>query len=451
MLLAVGTLLGAGCGRSRPIHRPDVPLEIPPGTQPGSGAEGARAELVHDEHPFAVGVPVRIGLHWRRAPASLSSPAELVLSEPNGHTLAVPADVNLKISIVPGSGDRVRVEGPDGKSWLEGAGPIRVRASEESAGLCAAGRTVRGTLELAGRADTLFVVNILGLEDYLRGVVPREIGKRPSAEEAAVAAQAVAARTYTVKKLGQYGSLPFDLFADVQDQVYDGVAVEDAVADRAIWETRGLILADRDHLIDAYYSSTCGGRRSDIRAVWPQREEHRSLHGGPDGDRGREWCRFSPHFEWTETWSGRELSEIVRRNLPAEVGRAPGSIQGELRELEVKKRGPSGRAAEIEYVLGHEKCRVVGDRNRWVLRRPDGRILRSVLVDFDIEREGGRIARVKARGRGNGHGVGLCQMGAIGRARAGQDFRRILEAYYPGVRIREIRNSDLPPGRVGAL
>jgi stage II sporulation protein D len=398
-----------------------------------------------------VGIPVRIGLHWERSPVSLSSLAEMVLAEPNGHTLAVPADVRLTISIAPGSGDRVRVEGPDGRTWLEAVGPIGVSAGDEDAALCTAGRTVRGTLELAGRADTLFVVNVLGLEDYLRGVVPREIGKRPAQEQEAVAAQAIAARTYTVKKLGQYGSLPFDLFADVQDQVYDGVTVEDAVADRAIWATRGLILADRDRLIDAYYSSTCGGRRSDIRAVWPQREEHRSLRGGPDGERGREWCRFSPHFEWEETWTGRELSEIVRRNLPAEVGRASGSLEGELRGLTIKERGPSGRAAQIEYVLGREKWRVLGDRNRWVLRRPDGRILRSVLVEFEIERRGDRIVAVRAKGRGNGHGVGLCQMGAIGRARAGQDFRQILEGYYPGVQIREIRNSDLPPGRVGAL
>ena len=55
-----------------------------------------------------------------------------------------------------------------------------------------------------------------------------------------------------------------------------------------------------------------------------------------------------------------------------------------------------------------------------------------------------------AEGRGNGHGVGMCQMGAIGRARAGQDFRKILSSYYPGAKIRPIRTGDLPPGRSAA-
>jgi stage II sporulation protein D len=393
---------------------------------------------------------VRVGLHWDRGEAELSAPDGLTVGVPGGRTLELPGDFRLRLAVRSGSAPRVVVREAAGATLLDEAGPLHVRAHGE-AGLRVGERLVRGTLELSARADSLFVVNVVHLEDYLRGVVPKEIGPRPVEEISAVSAQAVAARTYTVQKLGQYGSLPFDLFASVQDQVYEGMAVENGVTDSAIRDTRGLVLADRDGLIDAYYSSTCGGKRSDITAVWPHREAHACLRGGPDGSPGHEWCRHSPHFTWRETWSGTELTELVRRHLPAEVGAAAGSVRGAVEDVRVTNRGRSGRAKEIAYRVGGKTWRVPGDRNRWVLRRPGGGILRSVLIDLDVERAGGKVVRLTARGRGNGHGVGLCQMGAIGRARAGEGFRDILKAYYPGARLRPIRGEDLPPGRSAAL
>lgn len=94
---------------------------------------------------------------------------------------------------------------------------------------------------------------------------------------------------------------------------------------------------------------------------------------------------------------------------------------------------------------------VPGDKNRWILRRPEGGILRSVLIRMDVVRSTGGVSAVRVRGQGNGHGVGLCQVGAMGRAKAGQSFREILEAYYPGTRLRRIQGGDLPPGHPGAL
>jgi stage II sporulation protein D len=315
-------------------------------------------------------------------------------------------------------------------------------------GLLIAGSTpVRGHLEITARAESLFVVNVLALEDYLRGVVPPEIGPREATLKAAVAAQAVAARTYSVKRLGQYQSLPFDLFADVRDQVYRGTSAEDPVADEAIEMTKGLVVAEHGVLIEAYYSSTCGGVRSDIRTAWPHREAYDCLRGGPDGSDGTVWCRSAPHYAWEETWSGWRLSKLVRDNVPALLELPEGSVRGELLDLRVTEREASGRIGALEYVTTEGKWTVPGDRNRWVLRREDGSILRSVLADLEVQKRGGAVAHVEARGRGNGHGVGLCQMGALERAKAGQDFRAILEAYYPGATIRPIRSEDLPEGR----
>jgi stage II sporulation protein D len=261
----------------------------------------------------------------------------------------------------------------------------------------------------------------------------------------------VAARTYSVKRLGQYRSLPFDLYGSVQDQAYDGVGGENAVADAAIRETEGLILADARGPVEAYYSSTCAGRRSDIAEVWPHREVYDCLRGGPDGDPGREWCASSRYFApWTETWDGGRLSRLVRDNAPAMLDLPPGSVKGDLTDLRITGRGPSGRVLGIEYVTTAGRWTVPGDRNRWVLRRPDGGILRSVQVDLQVHKAGGRVTSVTGSGRGNGHGVGMCQVGAIGRAKAGASFREILEAYYPGAALRRIRGEDLPEGRAAS-
>jgi stage II sporulation protein D len=438
----------AGCAGGPPIHTspertarpPDwIPPEPPQRPAPVERADHA----ARGEQPLTGELLVRVGLHWERGKVEVSSRGGFVVED--GDRARVPVSGGAKIVVSAGDDSATVVADRSGRVLCSGIG-LRIRPARDG-DLAAGTRRVRGILELSSRSDSLFVVNVLPLEDYLRGVVPREIGARPEAEREAVAAQAVAARTYTVKRLGQYGSLPFDLYASVQDQVYDGVGGEDPVADFAIRETSGLVVADRGGPIEAYYSSTCGGHRSDIAGVWPHREVYASLRGGPDGTDGRAWCSFSPHFTWRETWSGTALSRLVREHVPAQLELPPSMVRGELVDVRVARRDPSGRASAIEYVTTAGTWSVPGDKNRWVLRRADGSILRSVMIQLDVEKYGGRVRRVTATGRGNGHGVGLCQMGAIGRSRAGASFREILEAYYPGAETRRIRREDVPEGR----
>ena len=429
-----------GCGgppvyRSDPTDPPDEPRAEDP---PRSGAA------------FGEGVLVRVGLHWEKGHVRLRAEKGMGLVVDGGRPSPVSGPRRMVASAR--GGGNVRLAGEGGGVLYEGPGPVTLEGATDGS-LVAGEMRVRGRLELSAKSETLFVVNVVPLEDYLRGVVPREIGPRPASEREAVAAQAVAARTYTVRKLDQYPSVPFDLFASVLDQVYVGIDGENAVADDAIRETRGLVLSDGDRLIEAFYSSTCGGRRSDIEAVWPYRTSHGCLRGGPDGDPGREWCRESPHFRWTESWNGDDLTTLVRRHLPEQLELSemdPSGVAGDLVDLEVTRRGPSGRIAELEYVTTRGRWKLPGDRNRWILRRPGGGILRSVQVELDVTRREGRVVRVTARGQGNGHGVGMCQMGAIGRARAGQGFREILRDYYPGARVRTVGGSDLPAGRAAA-
>ena len=128
---------------------------------------------------------------------------------------------------------------------------------------------------------TLNVVNELPLEEYLRGVVPRELGPEEYPELEALKAQAVAARTYTVRNLGEFRQEGFDICATPRCQVYGGVAAEHWRSDLAIEQTQGQVLLAGEIPIDALYSSTCGGHTEDVGVVFPLKREERYLRGVP--------------------------------------------------------------------------------------------------------------------------------------------------------------------------
>lgn len=290
---------------------------------------------------------------------------------------------------------------------------------------------------------TLTLVNHVPVETYLRGVVPWEIGRPSEDALEAVKAQAIAARTYTYSHLGHWEGLGFDLYADTRDQVYRGLTGTAEITDRAVRETTHRVAVHRGELIRAYYSSTNGGFGATLTDVW-QKEGAEYLRGARDADaRGRSYCADSPHFRWTETWSARELGEVIRANLPAELGRqlSPWDI-GTVENVEVVARDASGRVQRLRITTDLDTYEVWGDRIRWVLRPVRGRfdMLRSTMFSLEPVRRDGKLVGWIARGGGFGHGVGLCQTGALGRARAGQDAATILRAYYQGIDVVDVRS-----------
>jgi stage II sporulation protein D len=105
--------------------------------------------------------------------------------------------------------------------------------------------------------------------------------------------------------------------------------------------------------------------------------------------------------------------------------------------VEVTRTTRAGRVAELRIAFARGEVRVPGYEVRDVLRRPD-RPLWSAAFQLQVTHAAGEVTRLVATGAGSGHGVGMCQWGAIGRARAGQDHGRILETYYPGTRVDRI-------------
>ena len=283
------------------------------------------------------------------------------------------------------------------------------------------------TMEKNGRFS---VINSLPVEEYLRGVVPLEIGKRPESEAEALKAQAVAARTYTYKRIEERKNHFFDLTCTVSDQVYGGVHVEYRESDLAIKLTENLIMAYGDSLVHAYYHSTCGGKTANIEDVW-DKQPYNYLRSVRDTDStGNAYCRISRYFTWKEKWSKWDFNTIVFRHLKNSFPQ--NNIGGKITVFKIESQFADGRVNMCTFGGPGWTQKTGGDKIRFILRRniSDNAILRSANFKITALKD-----VISVEGRGYGHGVGMCQMGAIGRARAGQEFEQILKSYYTGISI----------------
>jgi stage II sporulation protein D len=375
--------------------------------------------------------PVRIGLALDAARPRLSGDMGLRVIDPDeGDLRYVGAGQDIRIGA---DGTGVTLD-PEGRAVRRRV--LAVSPGSEEGMVYLDGRPYRGTLEFTRGADGVRIVNVIGLEEYLVGVVGAELGHRPPAEAAAARAQAVVARTYALRNMGRWEEDGFDLLAGVASQVYRGADDEDPVAAAAVEATAGEVLLYGGELIDAFYSSTCGGEREAGRDVFVGGDRP-YLQAGPDLDpQGRAWCAISPRYRWTTSWTANELAGILRRTLAAE--RLSTSRATDLREARVLDRTGSGRIASLELRGSGGSTVIRGAAVRRVLAPPEGGLLGSTDFTVRIDRRGGRIERLVAEGRGFGHGVGLCQWGAIGRARAGQDHLTILMSYFPGTNLQRI-------------
>jgi len=147
---------------------------------------------------------------------------------------------------------------------------------------------------------------------------------------------------------------------------------------------------------------------------------------------GGSYCVQSPHFRWSEAWSGAGLEGTLQETLPTELRWPPGTPIGALLDLRILRRDETGRVGELQITTTRGQFVARGDRIRWVLRPSNRAILRSTLFDLHVERRDGAIVRVILRGGGNGHGVGMCQTGALEMARRGLSAAAILSHYYDG-------------------
>jgi len=351
--------------------------------------------------------------------------------------------------------DRLVARVPAGEVWhiertgsrMRGIGPDGIASAWQSSGLVARsasgaliavnGKRYRGELLFVQGDSGITIVNRVRMDDYLRGVVPLEIGTKDPRDSSAVQAQAVTARSYAYVHAGaSSSSRPYDVSASVSDQIYGGADVETSVSNAAVSTTRGLVLQYDGRVVNAPYHSACGGSTAAADEIWRTPGEpylQRVSDQIPGTDRF--YCDIAPRFRWTRTLEGETLRVALVRYLSTYTA-TPGGYPGTPRDVQIDTRTPSGRVGTLKIATDRGNYVLRGNDIRYVLRAPDGEILNS--TSFNVQATTGRddaVTRLVLRGTGYGHGVGMCQWGAIGRARAGQDVRTILRTYYPGTTV----------------
>jgi len=334
-------------------------------------------------------------------------------------------------------GGVLRATSSTGASTVSFRGPLVARPTAPGTILSFNGRPYRGEILVLAAGSAVSVINRLSVEEYLRGVVPLEIGQdRTPFEAAAVEAQAIAARSYAYTRID--ANRPYDLTATVTDQVYGGVDAERPVSDDAVAATRDLVLTYRGRVINAPYSSDAGGMTAAASEVWRTADEPYLVAVSdriPGTDRF--YDQESPDFHWTRTIGGNALAGLVARYLPR-YANAPRTV-GSVRAVRETGRTQSGRVAGVQFDTDRGSFTVRGNDVRFVLRSPSGALLPSTMFHMEVRTDGaGRVSALVITGTGSGHGVGMDQWGAIGRARAGQSYAAILSTYYPGTTIGRI-------------
>lgn len=308
-------------------------------------------------------------------------------------------------------------------------------------------RTYRGQVNIVvDRHGKLAVVNIVSVEEMLRGIVPSEI--YPNAHMEALKAQAITARGTLLAKIGtRHIADPYLLCASTHCQMYTGVARETRRTNRAIEATKGEVLFNQRGLVDSVFSSNCGGHTADNDVIWAH-EKDPSLRGHLDAD---SWTakRFSSGItaKNIRSWLSRRPNTYCRRSsfhrkgrfrwkvhlTAAEVSRrvAPFRELGRIKSINVEGRGISGRIKTIEIIGTKNRLHVRRELN---IRRLFG--LKSGMFIIDTTRDkGGWPKQFVFTGGGWGHGAGMCQMGAIGMAEGGHRYPAILKHYYLGAVI----------------
>lgn len=293
------------------------------------------------------------------------------------------------------------------------------------------GKKYRGTISIFENNTQLKIVNILTLEVYVKGVMTKEmpIGNDKENYEA-LKAFSICARTYALNKL-QEGKVYFDIYPDTRDQVYGGVDGETEYTNSIVDETFGEVLIYDNKPATIFYHSTCGGYTEDVENVFRNKALPYlvSVEDGND-----HYCKISPRYEWTEIYQPQVFVErLFKANFIT-------SIDYTLQNLEVLSRFESGRVNELKITLlnSEENEKVIslfGNSMRGIIRTADNKsILRSNFFDIKLD----EYKNITIEGRGSGHGVGLCQWGAIGRSKFGINYLDILNHYFPGTTLKNI-------------
>lgn len=278
--------------------------------------------------------------------------------------------------------------------------------------------------------NKLLVINRLPVNDYLLGVLPAEMAVKLNQPERleALKAFAVCARTFAEMKKAK-GNTYFDIVDDVRDQVFEGFGKFTELDNNAVTETSHEVLRYKEKLAEVFYHSACGGMLEDPANVFSGKVDD-YLVSKKDGDENPN-CEISPTFYWKETYTQSELLKLLKaKNLLSKKQRV-------IKDIEISEVFTSGRVKELRISFDNADdiiLKALEVRNFFTRKDTKG-ILRSSLFTISKEIAKGELKKVTLNGKGNGHGVGLCQWGAMNLSSKGKNYHEILDFYFHGCTI----------------
>ncbi|MBR5945730.1 SpoIID/LytB domain-containing protein [bacterium] len=276
---------------------------------------------------------------------------------------------------------------------------------EEGALINVDGVNYRGQMEFISNGSTLTVVNHLGLEEYLCGVVPKETFASWPTE--ALKAQAICSRSYTIAKCEENYQKDYDLTSP-GDQLYGGASAEAASTTAAVYGTAGNYLEYNGKPLLTFFHTCCGGATEDGEKIFTYVRFYPSGVTSP-------YCKGCKHYEWEYSIGAADLASKLK---------AAGYNPGNAAPLQVTKRFNSGRVAEIR--IG--SATLTGEQLRKAVGYDVIKSTRfSVLLNGSV---------YTFKGNGWGHGVGMCQWCTKGMADQGITHEKMLEHFYPGAKLR---------------
>lgn len=267
--------------------------------------------------------------------------------------------------------------------------------------------TYRGYISYRVVNNKLAIINHVEMEDYLKGVIPKELS--PSYPKDALKAQAICSRSFALKNINKYKKYGYNLDDTTNSQVYRGKTVEDIRTNKAVDETKGLVAKYNEEIANTIFGASSGGKTANAQEVWGGNSVlYLSSMEDP----------YSTKYIWEHSVDKNKINDVLLKNK---------INVGNFLNFNVAEKDVSGRNKTIE-IIGTEKTeKITGNKFRNIFGNTN---LKSTLFDIINSDE-----KITFSGKGYGHGVGMSQYGAVEMAKQGKNYIDIITFYFPGVTL----------------
>ena len=335
------------------------------------------------------------------------------------HTILVKEEKGAKFRL--SSNETYEFKAENGKINMSGhrlASVLYFQAWKNKGQLQFGGNTFSGDVILrANNNGRLDIIEVLPIEKYLTGVLGSEMGAGWPME--ALMAQAVASRSFALRQI--HPEKPYDVTATITSQVFKSAANPERAIAIAVKNTEGQVLTYGNKILDAYFHSYCAGHTENPSKVWlgSKAETPKPLAGVKDSH-----CKKAP-AKVRNIWSATVSSSLLLKMAKTKKAKVK-----KINSIALGKKDSSGRYPSI--TLKTDQGNVEISSNQLRMEAGPSKVKSTMFASIKKTKDGWTIS-----GKGNGHGIGMCQWGAKAMAEKGKNYKQILKQYYPGAAIKK--------------